>query len=284
MGKRLLNGIRGLLGRRVQTEETPAVNGWRSDLRPEQAASENGAREGLLADGNGMQVPEIVIRDGARGMLRETADTKPERNSERDGLIEREEEAMDEAEPEVDVADTGDEGSDAVDVMTNGAHDGRMDELLTSVKRFEPMANALPEMNRNNARMLEVLSEYAAKASQQEASLRTTLERLTQSNAQVAEVVRLLRGHLETTMQTAEHLQQCHESFRRSVGALADSAKKSEHSIAEVADSVANRGAQVFGVAQRIERRMMAALIISGVVSAAAIIIAVITLLRTARG
>jgi len=157
----------------------------------------------------------------------------------------------------------------------------QVQQIIQSLHSFQPLADSLPELNRHNARMLDVVSGQLAKTTSQEAVLRSTLERLTATSDQMGELVSALRKHEDSSSQWVGRMEQSQESMRRAVSDLADSGRRTVDILSDLSGLAENRAAHLVGLFSRMERWLIFSLCLTGAVSVAALVIAVMTMLKS---
>ena len=98
----------------------------------------------------------------------------------------------------------------------------RTERLLELMDRLPPAIDALPEINRQNARFVETLHEHFGQAKRREEALNETLSTLTEASGRQTDVLGLVQQHLDTSGQMAAQLSGTLDTLRETLGDMAD--------------------------------------------------------------
>lgn len=158
--------------------------------------------------------------------------------------------------------------SDHLDTQTH-----RTEKMLTLMERMPQALDALPEINRQNARLLESLNEHLSQAKARESALNETLRSLGESSAQQTEVLGLLQQQLDLSVQSAEKMSHTLGSFSEALTNLATANNRSTDVLARIVDAADEREARMAAMVTRSERWNW---VIVGLLSLGVLLLAVI--------
>lgn len=151
----------------------------------------------------------------------------------------------------------------------------RTDQLLSLMERLPQALDALPEINRQNARLLETLTEQLHQSKNREAALNETLKALGTSSAQQTEVLGLLQRQFDISTQAAEKMSHTLSSFSEALANLADTNNRSADVLAKIVESASQRENQMATMLTRSARWNW---LIVGLLSLGVIILAILTI------
>ena len=139
--------------------------------------------------------------------------------------------------------------SDHLDTQTQ-----RTEKLLTLMERMPQALDALPEINRQNSRLLETLVEHLGQAKTRESALNETLRNIGESSSQQTEVLGLLQRQFDASTQSAEKMSQTLGSFSEALSNLAATNNRSTDVLARIVDAADEREARMARMVNRSER------------------------------
>ncbi len=117
-------------------------------------------------------------------------------------------------------------------------HSGRIIELLD---RLPDALDALPDISRQNAGMLEVLHEQSAQSKRSAETLNTTLNKVGQATGQQAEVLGLIQQQLDTSSQRTTQMVETLTDMRQGLGDLAESNTRFAETLTKISQTSAKR-------------------------------------------
>ncbi len=160
------------------------------------------------------------------------------------------------------------------------AQAGRTVKLVETTDRLLKAMDTLPEINRQNARLLEVLGEVLDHSKTRDSAMHATFRRTTEAAGHQAEVLGMIQQQLDLNKQSSAQVAEAISRFQQSIGELAGASSRSANIMSDLARSHENRESELTTVMNRWQRWMLAALIGCGVVALAAVAIALLALLR----
>jgi chromosome segregation ATPase len=147
----------------------------------------------------------------------------------------------------------------------------RHERLQEVLERLPGALEVLPEINRQNARLLDILTENLDQARRRENGLGETLARISESAGRQTEVLGLLREQLDVTNHSAGHISEVLGEFQSTLGALAQSNARTVDVLSGMAVEAQRREVTLERAMGRWQRWMIAALCVSGGASVAAL-------------
>lgn len=156
----------------------------------------------------------------------------------------------------------------------------RTERLLALLEQLPSTLQSVPDYTRQNARLLEVLSNHLDHADVREEALQGALDRLTQGTTQQVDVLGLLQQQLDHNGQAAAHILEALASMPSTLSGLAESSQRSCDLLSDISRSAEVRETQFIRSLTRIQFWMIAALIFCGGCAAAALVVAVLALSR----
>ncbi|MGI9014667.1 MAG: hypothetical protein ACR2GY_10510 [Phycisphaerales bacterium] len=147
----------------------------------------------------------------------------------------------------------------------------RTDRLVECMERLPDALDALPEINRQNARLLEVVSDYLDHARQRDHTLNETLDNMHRASSRQTEVLGLLHQQLDTSDRATEHLVQGMSQFREGLTQLATANESTTKVLHQLHRASEQRESELTRVLSNTQRWMIAAMVASAVVAMSAI-------------
>ncbi|MCP3902808.1 MAG: hypothetical protein GY715_04155 [Planctomycetes bacterium] len=154
----------------------------------------------------------------------------------------------------------------------------RAERMVQLLDRMPAMLDALPEINRQNATLVETMHEHFAQSKRREEALGTTLVTVHESSERQIDVLGLIQQQLDAGTRTTAHLEETLDDLRGALGDLADSSARSADAMLQVTEQRDSRDAEFRRVVSRTQGWTVAAMIACAMVSVAAVIVAVIAL------
>ncbi len=161
--------------------------------------------------------------------------------------------------------------------------DGQSDNakrMLGLLDRLPHALDSLPELNRQNAHMLEAMHDHFSQAKVREEALNDTLGAITKASDRQAEVLGLVQQQLDTTSQTAAQLNDTLGSLHQALGDLAESNAHSTTVLSEMASASREQESELSASLGRSQRWMVAAVFLCGFASLIAVLVAAAAMLR----
>jgi chromosome segregation ATPase len=156
----------------------------------------------------------------------------------------------------------------------------RTDRMMSMMEHLPQAIDALPEINRQNARLLDVLSDHLTQTKEREQALNDTLRRLGESSDHHAEVLSVLQQQLDTNHRAAEQMTETLGSFREALVNLAETNNRSTNVLARITEAGNERESKLTLMFQQTQRWM---LIVGGSVGALAIVAIILAILAITR-
>lgn len=149
----------------------------------------------------------------------------------------------------------------------------RTEKLLTLMERMPQALDALPEINRQNARLLEAISEHLSQSKNRETALNDTLRSLGESSSQQTEVLGLLQRQFDISTQSAEKMTETLGNFSEALSNLAATNNRSTDVLSRIVDAADERESRMASMVSRSERWNW---VIVGLLSLGVLILAII--------
>jgi methyl-accepting chemotaxis protein len=156
----------------------------------------------------------------------------------------------------------------------------RTETLVSLMERLPPALDALPELGRHNARLLEMLNDHLGQERQRDATLNDTLSQLGRSSDQQTEVLGLLQQQFDTTARASEQMTHTLGDFSDALSTLATSNGRSTELLSNLSRSTQERESTLIEMMQRTQRWMIGAVAAAGALALAAVAVALWVLLR----
>lgn len=155
----------------------------------------------------------------------------------------------------------------------------RGDTLLRYMERLPAALDALPEINRQNARLLEIITEHLKHAGRREEALNHTLNGLTDASSRHTDVLGLIQQQLDANNQTSGTLLENLASFRDALGELASSNAQTTSVLRDMTKGNDAREREMAQMLGRTQRWMIAAMVCCAAASITAVAVAAVSLL-----
>lgn len=156
----------------------------------------------------------------------------------------------------------------------------RTERLLEVMDRLPQALDALPEINRQNARLLESLHEHFGQAKRREEAMNSVLGSLTETSVRQTDVLGLVQQHLDANSQSAATLSASLDTLHRGLSDLAESNSRSTLVLERISNAAAEREMDLSRTLGRTQRWMIVAVAFCGAASVMAIIVAVMALVK----
>jgi hypothetical protein len=155
----------------------------------------------------------------------------------------------------------------------------RTDRLIDCMSRLPAALEALPEINRQNARLLEIVGDYLGHARRRDDALNGTLSGINEASMRHTEVLGLLQQQLDASGRSTDALTDQLGDFREALSALAGSNARTTTVLSDMAQSNEHREFELTRMLARTQKWLLAAMICCAAMSAAAITVAAIATL-----
>ena len=152
----------------------------------------------------------------------------------------------------------------------------RTERLLGLMDRMPQALDALPEINRQNARLLDALHDHFQQASGRETSLNTTLSQITKASGHQTEVLGLVQQQLDANDRHTQQLTDTLGAMNKALTNLADSNTNTVDVVARLTESSTRRETDLAAMLGRSQRWMLAAVLLCSVGAIAAVAAAVL--------
>lgn len=165
--------------------------------------------------------------------------------------------------------------SDHLDTQTE-----RTERMMQWMEHMPQALEALPEVSRQNARMIEILKEHLSHINERDSSLNGTLSRLGDSSQHQTEVLGLLQQQLDNSSRSAEQMTETLGSFREALGNLANTNNRSTEILANVVRASEERESTLTAMFERTQRWMIVAAILIGTLAVGAIVLSAMAIIK----
>lgn len=155
----------------------------------------------------------------------------------------------------------------------------RTDRLIECMSRLPAALEALPEINRQNARLLEIVGDYLGHARRRDEALNGTLSGINESSMRHTEVLGLLQQQLDASGRSTDALTDQLGDFREALTGLAGSNARTTSVLTDLAQSNEMRELELTRMLARTQKWLLAAMVCCAAMSAAAITVAAIATL-----
>lgn len=155
----------------------------------------------------------------------------------------------------------------------------RTDRLINTLERLPAAIEALPEIHRQNARLLEVVTEYLEHARLRDDALNETLSGITHASSRQTDVLGLLQQQLDANNRSSEALFGGIADFREAISQLAGSNARTTAVLSELASINQHRDAEITRVLARSQKWMTVAMVLCAAASVTAVTVAALSLL-----
>jgi chromosome segregation ATPase len=154
----------------------------------------------------------------------------------------------------------------------------RAERMVELMDRIPAMLDALPEISRQNATLVEALHDHFAQAKRREEALGATLSTITDTSERQTDVLGLIQQQLDSNSHTAQQFQGTLDNLRCALSDLADSNTRSSDVLLQMSEQRDAREAEFRETLSRTQAWTVAAMIACSMVSVAAVIVAAIAL------
>jgi len=155
----------------------------------------------------------------------------------------------------------------------------RAEQLLTLMERMPTALESIPEMNRNTHRMLETINDAQHHARQRDVTLNSTLDRIGSASERHTEVLGLLQQQLDASEQATIRISDTLGEFRQVLSDMSSSTSQQVDVLSRMARATEKRELRITTTLARTQKWMIAAMIFCGLVTLAALGVAVVVLL-----
>jgi ABC-type transporter Mla subunit MlaD len=154
----------------------------------------------------------------------------------------------------------------------------RTERMLQLIDRMPQALDALPEINRQNARLLESLHAHLDQARRREEALNNTLGTITEAAKHQTEVLGLVQQQLDHSSQSSVQLTNTLGNLRQSLSDLAQANKHSSEVLSKMAEATGERENRLTETLSRTQRWIIAGVLCASVASIAAIATAIVAI------
>jgi hypothetical protein len=151
----------------------------------------------------------------------------------------------------------------------------RLGELI---RQLDGTLSALPEMARQQARMVDTLIDQAQRAKDRDAALTRGLKELSEGSDRQTQVLGLVQQQLDLHSETSSRVAEILGEARTALGAFSATSERHARSIESLAEATRRRTIQ----SDRLERRLQLWLIVTTALSTTALVYAFVVALRDA--
>jgi ABC-type transporter Mla subunit MlaD len=156
------------------------------------------------------------------------------------------------------------------------AQTGRTQRLLHLMERMPQALDALPEINRQNSRLLDSLHDHFEQSRRREEMLNSTLTTIGEASGRQTEVLSLVQQQLDTNSQASLTMTETLGDLRRSLSELAQSNTQTSDVLAKIAEDTDRRETTLSEALGRTQQWMIIAVACCAVASLAAIVAAIV--------
>jgi chromosome segregation ATPase len=149
------------------------------------------------------------------------------------------------------------------------AQSDRTERMMNVMDRLPQAIDALPEINRQNARLLDILSDHLSQGKDREQALNNTLRRLGDSADHHTEVLSVLQQQLDANHRASEQMTETLGSFREALSSLAQTNNRSTDLLSRISAAGEERESKLTAMFQQTQRWMIA---VGGTVGALALV------------
>lgn len=143
-------------------------------------------------------------------------------------------------------------------IEADAAHRERAATLL---ERAPAALEALPDIGRQNARIIELLQRAGAASDRRDATVQQAVERLGDSARQQSEVLGLLQQQLDENQQAVLRTNETLEALRQALLAVGHDSTRSVETLGDIARAAESRDARLETMLARMERWVLAVLV-----------------------
>jgi len=151
----------------------------------------------------------------------------------------------------------------------------RLGELI---RQLDGTLSALPEMARQQARMVDTLIDQAQRAKDRDAALTRGLKELGEGSDRQTQVLGLVQQQLDLHSETSSRVAEILGEARTALGAFSATSERHARSIESLAEATRRRTIQ----SDRLERRLQLWLVVTTALSTTALVYALVVALRDA--
>ncbi len=161
--------------------------------------------------------------------------------------------------------------------------DGQVSHSQQTLQLMEHLPRALdslPEINRQNAHLLDALHEHFGQARQREEAHNSTLGTIAQTSEHQVELLALVQQKLEAGGRTADRINETLGALQQALTEMTHSNSRAADTLSDMAKIAHRRETDLAATLTRTQRWLTVAVIICGGASAIALIIAAIAMMN----
>jgi hypothetical protein len=156
----------------------------------------------------------------------------------------------------------------------------RTERLVELMERLPEAIDALPEVHRQNARLLDALSEHLARGRQRDETMSETLGKLSESSVHQTEVLGLLQQQFDSSTRAAEQMTVTLGGFTGALGELSENHQRSTEVLKGLMRTTGEREARIIEMMSRTQKWLIGLMMGVGAVAVAAVIFAALAMTR----
>lgn len=130
----------------------------------------------------------------------------------------------------------------------------RTEQMLEMVEKLPAALEAIPEINRQNARLIELVSEHLREGKRRDNELNQSLEKLSSSSTQQTEVLGLLQQQFDASTQSSQQMTETLGSFSKCLSDLAATNNRSTDILSKIVQENEQREVRMAEMARRSDR------------------------------
>jgi chromosome segregation ATPase len=158
------------------------------------------------------------------------------------------------------------------------AHAARTDRLADEIGRLPGALEALPEINRQSSRLLEVINDHLGRVRGREDAINAALDRLGESTCRQNEALGCIQHNLETNARVAEETGVALEKVSESLHRLTEASARSVDVLSELTQTMQARERRITDALAVTRRWALAVILGCAALSAVAVALAVLAL------
>jgi len=156
----------------------------------------------------------------------------------------------------------------------------RTDKLIECMERLPGALDALPEINRQNSRLLEIVNEYLGHARRRDDALNETLSGITDASARQTEVLGLIQQQMDENTRSSQELRSGLVDFKDAISQLAGTNRRTTSVLSEMNQTNDRREQELTRMLRRSQAWMIGAMICSAAATATAVAVAGVVVFR----
>lgn len=159
-------------------------------------------------------------------------------------------------------------------------HAQRSDQLICLLQKMPEALASLPETQKNQQRMLEVMHNQFELQNQQSGQVGAALKRIAGSSEQYAQILSLIQQQLDANRENDGEMLGAFAAMSRTMTHMGESSRASTEALTGVVQRLDQADRHIADMVRRQTRQMMMMTIVGWLTAAAALVVAVYVLLR----